>query len=196
MPLLYVPTWYILQAPVNLCACLIRSIWIVFAWKHLFSLSCKHDEKTKQTCTHTGKTPVNAPVHKQIPVGSFESTDSCWLPFNSCKHAVSWISIKVSLERKHYGGYYAVTQTTGATLTHLPPTLGATAQGRWITRTVDPGGSRHLLLSISRWHHVGLLMSALVDAREGSTWHLWWKIQPRPLRRRWQWEMSLECWAC
>lgn len=48
---LYVPFWYILEAPVNLCTCLIRSIWIVFAWKHSFSLSCKQDEKTKQTCT-------------------------------------------------------------------------------------------------------------------------------------------------
>lgn len=55
-------------------------------------------------------------------------------------------------------------------------------------RRVSAPSARHKL---RRWHHVGLLMLALVEAGEGSTWHLWWRIEPRPLLCRWGWEMSL-----
>lgn len=191
-----------LAGPSQLARILIRSIWIVFAWKHSFSLSCKQDKKAKQTCTqyrqdagvHADK--LNAPVHKQIPVGSFESTHSCWLPFNSCKHAVSCISIKVSSERKQSLLWRLLScHSADGSCTHVAP---AHCSSRQMNRHIRRPGqfrapsARH---KPRRWHHVGLLMLALAEAREGSTWHLRWKMQRRPLLRRWRWEMSPECWA-
>lgn len=193
---------YILQAPVNLCAFLIRSIWIVFAWKHLFSLSSKQDKMAKQTCTQCQQDAgvhadtVNAPVHKHIPVGSFESTNSCWRTFNLCKHSVSCISIKVSSEGKQLLLWRLLScQSDDGSHNHVPVAHNSSRQmsprirrpGRF-----TPPSARQ---KPRRWHRVGLFTSALAETWVGSTWHLRWKIQPRPLLRRWQWEMSPECRA-
>lgn len=178
---------------------------MVFAWKHSFSLFCKQDKKAKQTCTQYRQDTdvladtVNAPVHKQIPFGSIESTYSYWLPFNLCKHAISCISIKVSSERKQLLLWRLLfCHSDDGNHTHVPLAHPWHNSSRQMNRQIRRPG-RFTAPSAQhkprRWHHVGLLMSALAKAQEGSTWHLRWKIQPAPLLRRWRWKMSPECRA-